>query len=91
MMKKLISEKTIIEMFNSGNLKIEVTPDIIITPQAESKAAQLGIEIIKGTSQKISYTDKQRIIDAVIERFPGGNYSRAKIEKVVQEVINSLS
>ena len=90
-MKKLISEKSIVETFNKGNLKIELTPDMIITPQAESKAAQLGVEIIKKTFKKISYTDKQRIINAVIEKFPGGKYSRNKIEKVVQDVLNTLS
>ena len=89
-MKKLISEKTIEKAFSEGRMKINVDPDSIVTPQAYSIAKKLGVEIIKNTHQSISYSDKQKIIDAVIKRFPGGKYSRARIEKAVQDVLNAL-
>jgi hypothetical protein len=89
-MKKLISEETIEKAFAQGKMKIEVVPDTIITPQAVSVAERLGVEIISDTSPKISYADRQKIIDAVIERFPGGKFSRAKIEKAVRDVLNNL-
>jgi len=88
-MKKLISEKTVEKAFAAGHLQIEAEPGAIVTPQAESVADRLGVEIIKNTSQKISYSDKQKIISAVLERFPGGKFSRVKIEKAVQDILNA--
>ena len=88
-MKKLISEKTIENVFAGGKMKIEIHSDSIVTPQAESVAERLGVKIIKSISENISYSDKQKIINAVMERFPGGKFSRAKIEKAVQDVLNA--
>jgi len=89
-MKRLISGKTVEKAFAEGKLRIDIPTDSIVTPQAQSVAEKLGVEIKKNTSQYISYTDKQKIIDAVIKKFPNGKYSRAKIEKAVQEVLNAL-
>jgi hypothetical protein len=89
-MKKLISEKTVEQAFAEGKLRIDVAMDTIVTPQALTIAEKLGVEIKKQTSKHISYTDKQKIVDAVIKRFPNGKFSRAKIEKAVQDVLNAL-
>ena len=88
-MKKLISEKTVEQAFVAGKMIIEIDSGTIITAQAESVAANLGVELIKNISKKTSYTDRQKIIDGVVERFPCGKFSRAKIEKAVQDVLNS--
>jgi len=87
-MNKLISEDTVQKAFASGNMKIQVDYGTIITPQAESVAERLGVEIIKQSSPNITYSDRQKIINAVIERFPDGKYSRAKIEKAVKEILD---
>lgn len=90
-MKKLISEKTIKQSFSAGKMKMNIPADAIVTPQAEATAAHLGVTLDRqGISQKISYTDRQKIINAVLERFPGGQFSKAKIEKAVRDVLNSL-
>ena len=89
-MKKLISEKTVEKAFAAGKMKIEAEPYAIVTPQAMSVAEQLGVEIIIQTSQHISYADRQKIINAVMERFPGGKFSRSKIEKAVRDVLNNM-
>jgi hypothetical protein len=89
-MKKLISEKTVEKAFAAGKMQIEVEPQAIVTPQATSAAERLGVEIVRNTSQHISYADRQKIINAVVERFPGGKFSRAKIEKAVRDVLNAM-
>jgi hypothetical protein len=85
---KLISEKTVQKAFATGKMQIFAEPGSIVTPQAESVAEHLGVKIIKSSRPNISYSDKQKIIDEVLQRFPGGKFSRAKIEKAVQEVLN---
>ena len=87
-MNKLISENTIQKAFASGKMKIQVEYGSIVTPQAESVAEHLGVEIIKQSSPNITYADRQKIINAVMERFPDGKYSRAKIEKAVKKIID---
>jgi len=88
-MKKLISEKTVEKAFATGKMQILVGPNDIITAQAQSAAEKMGVEIIRDMPQNVSYADRQKIIDAVIERFPGGKFSRSKIEKAVREVLDA--
>lgn len=88
-MKKLISEKTIEQAFAAGKMTLELDPDSIVTPQAEQAASNLGVELVRKTSRKFSYTDRQKIVDAVLKRFQGGQFSRAKIEKAVKDILNS--
>jgi hypothetical protein len=91
-MKKLISAEKIESMFESGELRLEVDMDnSIITPQARSKAQSLGVELveIKKVNPNISFNDRKRIIEEVLKKFPGGKYSRSKIEQAVKEVVNS--
>ena len=89
-MKKLISEETVEKAFAAGRMQIQTEPGSIVTPQAESVAVRLGVEIFKKVSRKISYSDRQKIINAVMEKFAGGKFSKAKIEKAVQDVLNVL-
>ena len=89
-MKKLISEETVEKAFAAGRMQIQTELGAIVTPQAESVAERLGIEIIKKVSRNMSYSDRQKIITAVLERFTGGKIRREKIEKAVQDVLNAL-
>jgi len=89
-MKKLISEKTVEKAFAAGKMQIEVELDAIVTAQAISVAEQRGVEIIRNTAQHISYADRQKIINAVLQRFPGGKFSRSKIEMAVRDVLNNM-
>ena len=88
-MKKLISEKTVEKAFAAGRMQIQTEIGAIVTPQAKSVAEHLGVEIIKKFSRNISYLDRQKIIKAVMEKFVGGKFSKAKIEKAVQDVLNA--
>ena len=88
-MKKLISAQTIEQEHNAGNFKIEVSAeDMIVTDEAFALAKQLGVELIYSKGQQsVSYTDMQKIVTEVLHKFPGGKFSRARIEKAVKEVL----
>ena len=90
-MKKLISGETIEKAVAEGRLRLEFSAaDTIVTPQAQSMAEKLGVElIVKEKTQTFSHADMQKIISEVQKQFPGGKYSRAKIQQVVKEVLNS--
>ena len=91
-MKKLISAKTIRQAYDAGNLRIEIEQaESIITPQAQTTAEQLGVELVEiksKTETKVSYSDYQKIVKQVSDHFPGGKYSKAKIEKAVKDVLS---
>ncbi len=92
-MKKLISAKTIEELIDSGKLRLEVnTQDTIITPQAQSAAQSLGVELVKVQHKsKVSFTDRQRIIQEVQQHYAGGRFSKSKIEIAVKDVLAGLN
>lgn len=90
-MKKLISAKTIQQACDSGQMRMEVNLDeFIVTPQAQTLAEQLGVELVEVKNRlKISFTDYQKIVDKVNAHFAGTKFSRAKIEKAVKDVLAS--
>lgn len=90
-MSKLIKEKCVEKAFNEGRMVIEVDlPGTIVTPQAETTALKLGVKIIKKSSfEKVSYSDRNKIISEIMNRFPGGKYSRSSIEHAIDEVLNN--
>ncbi len=92
-MKKLISAKTIEELSNSGTMRLEVnTEDTIITPQAQSAAQSLGVELVEVQHKsKVSFTDRQRIIQKVQQHYAGGRFSKSKIEIAVKDVLAGLN
>ncbi len=92
-MKKLISAKTIEELIDSGKLRLEVnTQDTIITPQAQSAAQSLGVELVEVQHKsKVSFTDRQRIIQEVQQHYAGGRFSKSKIEIAVKDVLAGLN
>ncbi|MEN3038633.1 MAG: ribose 5-phosphate isomerase B [Candidatus Kryptonium sp.] len=57
MPKKLITEKTIVDLFNQGKKEIEIDKNTIVTPSARDKAIQLRIKLIEkpDTPQKFDY------------------------------------
>ena len=68
--------------YDVENLVKPGTIDALITVIAES--------VSNGSMHKtFPYLDRQKIIFAVMERFPSGRFSRAKIEKAVQDVLNA--
>ncbi len=89
-MKKLISAEYVRQAHHKKEYKLEIDNNThIITPEAIQVAEQLGVEIIAQTS-KISYPDKQKIIDQVQKKITGGKYSRAAINKALDEVLSKL-
>lgn len=91
-MPRLIKEKCVEIAFKEGRMTIEVEmPGTIVTPQAESTAQKLGVKIIKKAkpTQKISYSDRNKIIKEVINKYPGGKYSRSTIERAIDDVLKS--
>jgi hypothetical protein len=92
-MKKLISEKTIEELFNSGNMRLNVSAlDTIVTPQAQAAAQKLGVELVEIQNKTIvSFTDRQKIIQEVQKHFAGGKYSKSKITEAVKKVLTGLN
>ena len=90
-MSKLIKEKCVEKAFNEGRMIIEVDlPGTIVTPQAETTAMKLGVKIVKKSSlEKISHSDKNKIISEILNRFPGGKFSRSSIENAINEVLNN--
>lgn len=92
MANRLIKEKCVEIAFKEGRMTIEVEmPGTIVTPQAESTAQKLGVKIVKKRSatQKVSHSERKKIIDEVVNRFPGGKYSRSAIERAIDEVLNN--
>ncbi|CUT03580.1 ribose 5-phosphate isomerase B [Candidatus Kryptobacter tengchongensis] len=57
MPKKLITEKTVVDLFNQGKTEIEIDKNTIVTPSARDKALQLRVKFVekKETSQKFDY------------------------------------
>ncbi|KAA3614797.1 MAG: hypothetical protein D8M58_10090 [Calditrichaeota bacterium] len=92
-MKKLISENTIEELYNSGKMRLEVDmADTIVTPQAQNSAQKLGVELVEiKTKSKVSYADKQKIINEVQKHFSGGRFSKSKIENAIHNVLAGLN
>lgn len=91
-MTRLIKEKCVEMAFNEGRMTIEVEmPGTIVTQQAESTAQKLGVKIIKknAITLKLSYSDKNKIITEVMNRYPSGKYSRSLIEKAIDSVIHT--
>ena len=92
-MKKLIFAKTIEELFNSGKMRLEVNiSDTIVTPQAQSAAQKVGVELVEvQTKTIVSFTDKQKIIQEVQKHYAKGKYSKSKIADAVKEVLAGLN
>lgn len=90
-MKKLISAKSIEQAYANGNLQLVVNlSESIVTPQAQTRAEQLGVQIVEQKVRtKISYTDFQKIVEMVSRHFAGSKFSRAKIEKAVKEILDA--
>ncbi len=90
-MPRLIKEKCVEDAFKEGRMILEVeVPGTIVTPQAESTAMKLGVKIIKkSVSHKISHADRKKITTEILNRYPGGKYSRSSIERAIDEVLNS--
>lgn len=57
MPKKLITEKTVVDLFNQGKTEIEIDKNTIVTPSARDKALQLRVKFVekKETPQKFDY------------------------------------
>ena len=92
-MKKLISAKNIEELFNSGKMRLEInSPETIVTPQAQTMAQQLGVELIEANDKfRVSFADRQKIISEVQSHYANGTYSKAKITKAVKVVLAGLN
>ena len=89
---RLIKEQCVEKAFKEGKMIIEVeVPGTIVTPQAESTAQKLGVKIVKKETslKKISYSDRKKIIEEIRNRYPAGKYSRALIERAIDEVISN--
>ena len=92
-MKKLISAKTIEELFESGKMRLEVnTSDTIITPEAQSAAQKAGVELVEVQNKTtVSFTDRQKIIEEVQKHYANAKYSKTKIAGAVKEVLAGLN
>ena len=89
-MKKLISAEYIRDAHRENKNTLEIDYNThIVTPEAIQVAEQLGVEIIR-KSVKISYPDKQKIIEKVQEKIPGGKYSKSAISLALDEVLAKL-
>ena len=92
-MKKLISANTIEELYNSGKMRLEVnTSDTIVTPQAQSAAQKLGVELVEVQNKSsVSFADRQKIIQEVQNHYSGSKYSKSKISEAVKKVLAGLN
>jgi len=57
MPKKLITEKTVVDLFNQGKTEIEIDKNTIVTPSARDKALQLRVKFVEKSEavQKFNY------------------------------------
>ena len=92
-MKKLISAKTIEELYNSGKMRLEVDiTDTIVTPQAQGAAQKLGVELVEIQNKStVSFPDRQKIIQEVQRHYASGKFSKSKITNAVKEVLAGLN
>ncbi len=91
-MKKLISAKTIEELYNSGKMRLEVDArKTIVTSEAQTTAQKLGVELVEVQNTAIiSFSDRQKIIHEVQVHYSNGKFSKSKIIEAVKKIVAGL-
>ncbi len=93
MPKRLIAEKTVVDLFNQGKTEIEIDKNTIVTPSARDKALQLRIKFIEKseTQQKFNYPLKPETrLDAKKVVAIASDHAGFKLKEEIKKFISDL-
>ncbi len=93
MPKRLITEKTVVDLFNQGKTEIEIDKNTIVTPSARDKALQLRIKFIEKseTQQKFNYPLKPETrLDAKKVVAIASDHAGFKLKEEIKKFISDL-
>lgn len=89
-MKKLVSERDIIDLYNAGKRLVEIDKNTIVTPLAKDKIKELGIKIyVKSNSGNFSDNDYCDTAAKSCKFIIGGDHTGYDIKPIVKVYLES--